>query len=287
MIPTLVSTGKRLRVFQPVSTVYLDSLPFGAKAVYSLKRLISTASVAVRIRRSSDNAEQDIGFASGLDTIDTAAISSFVGANSAFVVKWYDQTGNGFDLIQTADTTKQPRIVNAGVYDAAIVPDGTNDFMSCASFDNGTPYCNIYHDCNILSYAAVRMITCLGPIAFSGGWANYVFTSGSALFKIYSYGSQPAYNSNQRTDATGYKKRTVLMDRTLSAALELKLFSDGVDLGFTHDGNNTNLAGNFPTSTLYAFANTGTSQFSNFPIRSLVIYHTDTSAYLATINAKL
>lgn len=89
----------------------LDSVS-NVAAAFSLRK-ISTAysGNAIRIRRSSDNAEQDIGF-SGTN-LDTAAIASFVGANSAFVVTWYDQSGNAKDATQ-ATTAKQPRIVNAG-----------------------------------------------------------------------------------------------------------------------------------------------------------------------------
>lgn len=84
----------------------------GAKQAYSFRKLRSAYSgSAIRVRRSNDNTEQDIGFVS--DTLDLAALTSFVGANSGYIVTWYDQSGNGFDAT-TATTSKQPRIVNAG-----------------------------------------------------------------------------------------------------------------------------------------------------------------------------
>jgi hypothetical protein len=51
----------------------------------------------------------------------------------ADIVKTYDQSGNGFDETQT-DTTKQPRLVNAGIINRsgirpAIYFDATNDWM--------------------------------------------------------------------------------------------------------------------------------------------------------------
>lgn len=86
---------------------------------------------ACRIRRSSDNTETDIGFVGA--ALDTAAITTFVGANSAYVTKMYDQSGNSRDYAQTT-TTKQPRIVNAGTLDTlnskpCMVFDGTDDFL--------------------------------------------------------------------------------------------------------------------------------------------------------------
>jgi hypothetical protein len=89
----------------------LDAYP-GAGAAYSVRKLSSTyTGAAIRVRRSSDNAEQDIGFV-GLN-LDTTALSSFVGASSAFVTRWYDQSGNGRNMSQTT-AGLQPSIVSSG-----------------------------------------------------------------------------------------------------------------------------------------------------------------------------
>lgn len=87
----------------------------GAAAAYST-RLLNTAytGAALRVRRSNDNAEQDIGFANG--NLDEAALTSFVGANSAFVTTWYDQSGNARNATQTT-AANQPRIVLNGAID--------------------------------------------------------------------------------------------------------------------------------------------------------------------------
>ncbi|MGL4351069.1 MAG: arabinofuranosidase catalytic domain-containing protein [Plesiomonas shigelloides] len=88
----------------------LDSLT--AVAAYSPRKLRTAyAGSAIRVRRSSDNTEADIGF-SGND-LDTAALLSFCGAGSGFLVTRYDQVGTNNQT--QATTTLQPRIVNAGV----------------------------------------------------------------------------------------------------------------------------------------------------------------------------
>ena len=83
-----------------------------ASVAYSL-RLINgdyTGS-CLRVRRSSDNAEQDVGFSSGV--IDTSSMETFVGSgNDGFVVKWYDQSGNSNDASQST-ALKQPKIVSS------------------------------------------------------------------------------------------------------------------------------------------------------------------------------
>lgn len=91
---------------------YLLDVYSGAGAAYSVRKLSSSyTGAALRVRRSSDNAEQDIGF-SGLG-LDTNALTSFVGANNAFVTTWYDQSGNNSNMINTT-ASQQPSIVTSG-----------------------------------------------------------------------------------------------------------------------------------------------------------------------------
>lgn len=89
---------------------------YSAAAAYSAARRLRTAytGAAIRVRRSSDNTEQDIGFSG--NSLDTTALSTFVGAGNGFVVTWYDQSGNARDVTQ-ATQANQPRIVNAGTID--------------------------------------------------------------------------------------------------------------------------------------------------------------------------
>lgn len=95
-----------------VSGLLLDSYATNTAYAWSVARqLKNTATVAIRIRRSNDNAETDIGFSGG--ALDTAAITSFVGANSAFITRIYEQVGSGYDWQQTT-AANQFRIVNAG-----------------------------------------------------------------------------------------------------------------------------------------------------------------------------
>jgi hypothetical protein len=105
----------------------------GAAGAYSLRKLRTAyTGSAIRVRRSNDNAEQDIGF-DGNGNLDESALTTFVGANSGFVTTWYDQSGNGRNATQTT-SGNQPRIVNSGTVDKeggkpTIVFDGTNDSL--------------------------------------------------------------------------------------------------------------------------------------------------------------
>ena len=84
----------------------------GAAAAYSLRLLDNTYSGnAIKVRRSSDNAEQDIAFVN--NELDTATLESFASGTDAFVTTWYDQSGNGYDATQTT-ASSQPKIVTSG-----------------------------------------------------------------------------------------------------------------------------------------------------------------------------
>ena len=91
----------------------LDLFGTNILAAYSLRKLSSTyTGDAVRVRRTSDNAEQDIGF-DGSNNLDTSALTTFLGSDDGFLAKWYDQSGNGRDGAQT-NASKQIRIATAG-----------------------------------------------------------------------------------------------------------------------------------------------------------------------------
>ena len=96
----------------PPVQLLLDANP-GASVAYSLRKLRSAyAGSAIRVRRSSDNTEQNIGFVNGV--LDTAALLSFCGAGSGFVTTFYDQSGNAKNGVQSS-AGGQPRIVLSGV----------------------------------------------------------------------------------------------------------------------------------------------------------------------------
>ena len=91
---------------------FLDSYP-NAAAAYSLRKLRGAyTGSAIRVRRSFDNAEQDIGFTSA-GNLDTTALTTFCSGTNGFVTTWYDQSGNANNSLQTT-AANQPQIVSSG-----------------------------------------------------------------------------------------------------------------------------------------------------------------------------
>ena len=116
------------------------------RAVYSTRRLLTSyTGDCVKLRRSSDDDETDFGFDANGD-LDTTAILLWLGGNTAYLVTWYDQSGNGHDAAQ-AVTGEQP------IYNVS----GLN---SCPAFviDGDTRHDNIdLPDAAIASLAAITI----------------------------------------------------------------------------------------------------------------------------------
>lgn len=104
-------------------SLLLDTYPNAAVA-YSLRKLRTDYSgSAIRVRRSSDNAEQNIGF-NGND-LDTASLLTFCGVGNGFITTWYDQSTNANNSTQATAAT-QAQIVASG----ALVTDPITNKIS-------------------------------------------------------------------------------------------------------------------------------------------------------------
>lgn len=153
----------------------LDDYP-GATFAYSTRLLsASYAGSALRVRRSSDNAEQDIGFVG--NTIDSAGLLSFVGAGDGFVVTWYDQSGNTNDATNS-NASQQPRIAASGVLEelngyATLTSPATTTRLTYPSHNpasaNGEISCFTVHSVNHTNVTDTIQIA----VAYFGTGTNY------------------------------------------------------------------------------------------------------------------
>ena len=108
-----VNGEARTATTTPALTGALDALPTPA-AAFSVRRLRAAyAGPLLRVRRSADNGEQDIG-ATLAGNLDAAALAGFCGAGTCFVRTWYDQSPNGGHMNQ-AGALNQPSIVTGGI----------------------------------------------------------------------------------------------------------------------------------------------------------------------------
>lgn len=114
--------------FRRPSALPLDGRTANGWAALSLNKLVTAwAGNAIRVRRSSDNTELEIGFSGS--TLDVAAMLAFCGAGDGYVSFMHDQFGHSNDFIQSTLTT-QPKIVTAGAYLGKVVFDGVDDLLA-------------------------------------------------------------------------------------------------------------------------------------------------------------
>jgi hypothetical protein len=144
-----------------IQPLLLDLYP-NAAAAYSLRKLRNAyTGSAIRVRRSSDNAEQDIGFVAG--DLDTSALTTFCGAGNGFVTTWYDQSGNNYHATQSS-ATFQPAIVSSGTVitvsgigspKPALSFDGSNDRLTISGSQS---YFKFIHDGSLASVMSVSRV---------------------------------------------------------------------------------------------------------------------------------
>lgn len=131
-----------------IGTGPLNAITTTANVAYSLRRMYcSYSGAAVRVRRSSDNATQDIGFTPAGD-LDTAALKTFVGSSNGFVNIWYDQSGNAKHLSQ-ATAGNQPQIVTAG---SIIRQFGPSAWLSGYAYRKAITISNTFVDANLSDF---------------------------------------------------------------------------------------------------------------------------------------
>ncbi len=188
-----------------VACSYLLDQYSGATAAYSLRKLdCDYAGSAIRVRRSSDNTEQDIGFVNG--NIDSASLKTFVGtggADDGFVVTWYDQSGNGNDATQST-ALNQPLIMDNGI----ILREGANPTVY---FNGGKAF-------SLTSTLAVNA-------DFSVFGVQARSTTSNSLFIFANSGSGEPYNALQFTDGNVYFTTNSAYVGGADAVTGIRLFS--------------------------------------------------------------
>ena len=107
------STAEGSLVSNRVSFIGLLNETYGAdaEAAYSVRKLSSSATVAMTIRRESDDEELAIGFVNG--NIDEAAIEAHCTGTTCKVAQWNDQSGNDNHATQDSEGS-QPTIYTGG-----------------------------------------------------------------------------------------------------------------------------------------------------------------------------
>jgi PKD repeat protein len=172
-------------------------------ALFSLRKLspnTTYSGAAIRVRRSSDNTEQDIGFVSSSANagLDTTALLSFVGAGNGFVVTWYNQNGSGNHATQST-AANQPQIVTSGVVELSsslptIKLDGSNDFLLFSSVFTST--------INLTTFA-ITQSAAVSTNQYIYDNSNDGASGGGYAFRYLNSGGFRAWAQNANSNASG------------------------------------------------------------------------------------
>lgn len=168
----------------------LDDYP--AHVACSLQKLRSDYSGnVIRVRRSSDNAEQDIGF-TGIE-IDSSSLLTFVGSADGFVTTAYDQVGSN-NFTQT-NANRQPKVVSSGslITDtnglAAMKFDGIADYLINSAI-GGHPVLDFYRVGNTTDTSYIFLAN------GSSKYSYYTQSGGGSSTLHQNYGSPSLYVNN-------------------------------------------------------------------------------------------
>lgn len=252
----------------PAFSFLLDTYS-GAAAAYSLRKLRSAYSGnCIRVRRSSDNTEQNIGFVNNV--LDTASLLTFVGAGNGFVTTWYDQSGNGLNSSMST-AISQPRIVNAGVLDVKNVKagfrfDGSNDYLTRAALtalNSGNTY-------SIFSVSANETTGVFGDVINTNNGSSRL----NIAVDTRTTGGFYRIATLTNTGGTGYATNLPALDGSTNQRLQTVVVN-----GFNIAGWKNGVAGSTDTYT-GIYANNqfdigiylGVGRYLNGYIQELVIY---------------
>jgi len=266
-----------------ISSLLLDTYT-GSSAAYSLKKIkTSYSGNAIRVRRSSDNTEQDFGFVAS--ALDTASILTFVGGGNGFVTTWYDQSGNSYNQTQS-NATQQPKIVDSGSIVLsnslpALKFDGSDDFlvnMALGSFFAGTNVpCSIV---GLYDFSVTQSSTpiSMAKIATSTGLEQLVFNGiDTANYYSYKRDNSGTIKSHQFTPIEFIQQ----LHTATSAGSTLSTRKNGVAKLNNVDVNVGNIS--LDNVCLGALARNTTSSFYNGKMQEVIIFKSDQASIISQL----
>lgn len=262
----------------PATPLLLDLYP-NSTAAYSLRKLTNAyGGAAIRVRRSSDNAESDIGFVANV--LDTASLLSFCSATDGFIVKWYSQVGGStYDVLQTT-ALKQPKIVASGVLNTLNLLASCN-FISASSTGLCTSAGVSVQNGEFLA-CAVGLVTPTAPancsildqddlVLTNGRVAQYMYRATSAVRNLFfnTAGSFTTVSSPTVSTNTQYVFKTSKVGTQLRS-------------GLNSGANNTATYSGTPRTTLVKLglgsSNSNGNDFLDGQIQEVVMFSGDNSS---------
>jgi hypothetical protein len=253
----------------------------GAAGAYSLRKLRTAyTGSAIRVRRSNDNTEQDIGFVG--NDLDTTSLKTFVGANSGLVTTWYDQSTNARNATQTT-AANQPRIVNAGTIERiagepSIFFDGSNDNLRAdavsSDFNGEDKSFSNFVISNKTNNNTLGVVSSFGRSTNDNPIISFRFTNSAVFeFQIRDDGGTLVF----RSSTTTYSANTNYLYTTITNGATVNLFINSVNRSPAVNSTNVGTL-TLNTYAIGALARTTVAGFYGGYVSENIIYSLDQSS---------
>lgn len=244
--------------------LFVQAIGSPAVALFGLRQLDSNYSGnIIRVRRDSDNEEQDLGIYN--KDLDWTAATAFSGGSDLFVRTIYDQSGNGWHLNQ-ATTANQPKL---DLSDKSILFDGSNDFLRITNLNlTGT---------NKVTFFLNTFIEKIGSPAivdYNSNQRIQIYIEANANIVLRHSSASPSFNAADRLiNSLGFNKWMYLnsvIDRGLTGHDSIKSYTATYPIAnYTTSGTGSD---NFVTTDLIIGANSGGSGNFTGKVREFALF---------------
>ena len=258
-----------------------------AAAAYSLRQLNPTyTGSAIRVRRSSDNAEQDIALVGGV--LDTSSLLTFTGVGDGLVPIVYDQSTNANNFAQTT-AANQLKIVDAG---ALVTSNSLAATQGIITTGGQTPSIAFSGMTDIWFFAAVDVTNTTNvQVLYESSVST---SSNNGAFIIYISGGKLII-ANKNTSGVSISNEYListdrqLLSMRLRTGVDKDSFSELYINGTQISASTTSGAGNtsFIDEILYVGARAGTSLGFLGKRQESIFYPTDQSSNRVAIETNI
>ena len=260
----------------------LDLYP-GAIGAWSLRKLrAGYGGTAIRVRRASDNAEQNIGF-DALGDLDTSALTTFCTGTNGFVTTWYDQSGNNKNGLQIS-AISQPKIYDSvtGVSTQNGKPtvsfDGTNDFLDCGLINGGTKPAN-YSSMNVSRYSSLATTRfAFGSINSGGQTANAYLLNGIRSSKSENIFGDGVVGGTIANSVLNHTTNQQLNSSYYTGGNTIQMYRDGLGLSLTYLQQGASSCGGTEFKTSIARSGEANSGYFIGDQQENIVYPSDQTA---------
>ncbi len=230
----------------------LDLYP-NAAAAYSVRKLRTAyTGNAIRVRRSSDNAESDIGFSGA--NLDESALTSFCSGTNGFVTTWYDQSGNANNAINTT-AANQPQIVSSG----SVITQNSQPILKFSILNQLNLLTNINRSGLDSSFFMTYKKSVVGN--------NVVLLSGGSSYLWLNYSSTQYYGNTTVTDADFDTTNYMIAGATMDYGVKLNWYKNNI----LEQTKTSGFQPNQEVNSIFDFIAQRIESFSN----EIIIYSSD------------